>query len=185
MARWWKALFRRRPDPPQPAGVSEVQFNALNDRYRELRARYDAARTDDDNRRHWANADGLSAAAANTPHVRCILRNRSRYEYDNGAYCNGIVRTRADDLVGTGPALQMLGLDEGLNELVEALFSSWAIAARFAEKLHTMDQTRCRDGEAFALMVSNPRVLHPVNRLKSTGRPGADPYGVELRKRQT
>ena len=26
-----------------------------------VRARYDAASTNDDNRRHWANADGLSA----------------------------------------------------------------------------------------------------------------------------
>ena len=45
-----------------------------------LRGRYDAAVTNDDNRRHWANADGLSANAANTPEVRRILRNRARYE---------------------------------------------------------------------------------------------------------
>ena len=31
-----------------------------------LRARYDAAQTTDENRRHWANADALSAAAANS-----------------------------------------------------------------------------------------------------------------------
>jgi capsid protein len=179
----WLAKWRRRPDPPQPAAaVPKAQFDQLNDRYRELRARYDAAQTNDDNRRHWANADGFSAASANSAHVRRVLRNRSRYEYDNGAYCNGIIRTRADDLVGAGgPRLQLAGPDEALNELVEALFSSWAVAAHFAEKLHTMDQTRCRDGEAFALFVTNPRVAHPVKLDLSLVEADriADPYGVE------
>jgi hypothetical protein len=73
----------------------------------QLRAKYDAAQTNDDNRRHWANADGMSAAAANSPGVRQTLRNRSRYEYDSNGYCSGIVRTRADDLCGTGPTLQI------------------------------------------------------------------------------
>ena len=38
-----------------------------------VRARYDAAATGDENRRHWANADGLSANAANSPDVRRVL----------------------------------------------------------------------------------------------------------------
>ena len=37
-------------------------------------AKYDAAQTDAENRRHWANADSLGANAANTPHVRERLR---------------------------------------------------------------------------------------------------------------
>lgn len=157
MFDWVRSLFAR-----PPAGVSRERFDALNARYREVKARYDAAQTNDDNRRHWANADGLSAAAANSPWVRQTLRNRSRYEYDNGAYCNGIIRTRADDLAGTGPTLQILTDDDGLNEAVEQAFASWARAARLAEKLHTMDQARCRDGEAFALLGTNPRLAHPV-----------------------
>ena len=43
-----------------------------------VRARYDAASTNDENRRHWANADSLSANAANSPEVRRVLRNRAR-----------------------------------------------------------------------------------------------------------
>ena len=47
-------------------------------------ARYDAAVVNDNNRRRWANADGLSARAANgAEEVRRILRNRSRYEVAN------------------------------------------------------------------------------------------------------
>lgn len=73
-----------------------------------LRARYDAAVTTHENRRHWASADGLSADAANSPEVRRTLRNRARYEVANNSYARGIVLTLANDLIGTGPRLQML-----------------------------------------------------------------------------
>lgn len=62
---------------------------------RVVRGRYDAATTTDDNRRHWAAADGLSAAAANSPAVRRTLRNRARYEVANNSYAKGIVLTLA------------------------------------------------------------------------------------------
>ena len=42
-----------------------------------VRARYDAASTTPDNRRHWANADGLSANAANSAEVRRVQLSRS------------------------------------------------------------------------------------------------------------
>ena len=50
-----------------------------------------------------AGADGLSANAANSPEVRRILRNRSRYEIANNSYARGIVLTLANDVIGTGP----------------------------------------------------------------------------------
>jgi hypothetical protein len=80
-----------------------------------LRARYDAAATTDDNRRHWANADGLSANAANSAEVRRILRNRARYEVANNSYARGIVLTLANDVIGTGPRLQLLTSDAEAN----------------------------------------------------------------------
>lgn len=73
-----------------------------------LRAKYDAANTTLDNVKHWSRADGLSASAANSPDVRRILRNRSRYEVANNSYARGITLTLANDVVGTGPRLQML-----------------------------------------------------------------------------
>src|SRR4030042_980895 len=73
-----------------------------------IRGRYDAAQTTDDNRRHWANADGLSADAAVNSEVRRTLRNRARYEVANNSYAKGIVLTLPNDVIGTGPRLQML-----------------------------------------------------------------------------
>lgn len=55
-----------------------------------LLAKYDAANTTLDNIKHWSRADGLSASAANSPDVRRILRNRSRYEVANNSYARGI-----------------------------------------------------------------------------------------------
>lgn len=102
---------------------------------RVLRARYDAARTTSDNRRHWANADGLSANAANSPEVRRILRNRARYEVANNSYARGIVLTLANDVIGTGSRLQMLTANADANRRIEREFMRWATEVRLAEKL--------------------------------------------------
>ena len=75
---------------------------------RVMKARYDAAATTNENRRHWQHADDLSANAANSPDVRKLLRNRCRYEIANNSYARGLVLTLANDVVGTGPRLQML-----------------------------------------------------------------------------
>ncbi|MCY3024585.1 MAG: phage portal protein [Planctomycetota bacterium] len=128
-----------------------------------LRARYDAALTSDNNRRHWANADGLSANAANSPGVRRVLRNRSRYEVANNSYARGIVLTLANDCVGTGPRLQMLSPDRVANSLVEREFWRWAVSVSLAEKLRTMRMAKTEDGEAFALLTSNPALASPVS----------------------
>jgi len=130
-----------------------------------LRARYDAAVTNDDNRRHWANADGFSASAAASPQVRRILRNRARYEVANNSYARGIVLTLANDVIGTGPRLQMLlddGEDEGVNGLIEKEFVAWAKAVDLPGKLRTMRQSRAQDGEAFGLLFSNANMDTPV-----------------------
>jgi lambda family phage portal protein len=129
---------------------------------RAVRGRYDSAATNSENSRHWANADGLSAAAANDAGVRQTLRNRSRYEAANNGYAAGIARTRADDLVGTGPTLQVPVDDEQLAQAVEQSWAAWAKEVRLAEKLHTMDLARMVDGEAFALLVEDPSVRHAV-----------------------
>ena len=52
-------------------------------------ARFDSAQTTHDNRRHWANADALSADAAASPEVRRTLRNRARYEVANNSCLAG------------------------------------------------------------------------------------------------
>ncbi len=123
-----------------------------------VRARYDAAVTNEDNRRHWRNADGLSANAANNAEVRRILRNRARYEVANNSYARGIVLTLANDAIGTGPQLQLLTENVEANRRIEREFSLWANAINFAEKLRTMRMSRAQDGEVFALLTSNPKL---------------------------
>ena len=121
-----------------------------------MRAGYDAARTTDENTRHWANADAMSADAAASPSVRRTIRNRARYEVANSSLARGIVLTLANDVVGAGPRLQMLTNSAELNRAVEAAFSAWQRAAGLAAKLRTMRMARASDGEAFALLVTNP-----------------------------
>ena len=120
-----------------------------------IRARFDAAITNVENVRHWANADGLSADAAASATVRRTLRNRSRYEVANNSYAKGVVLTLANDVVGTGPRLQVLGPDAEVNRIVEQAFSQWASAAGLAEKLRTMRMAKAADGEGFAMLTAN------------------------------
>jgi lambda family phage portal protein len=127
-----------------------------------VRGRYDAAVTNEDNRRHWANADGLSANSANSPEVRRVLRNRARYEVANNSYARGIVLTLANDVIGTGPRLQLLTDDEEANHRIEQSFMQWAKAVRLAEKLRTMRTARATDGEAFAILTNNPTLAADI-----------------------
>jgi lambda family phage portal protein len=152
--RWLSNLFARKP---------ETDGAQILHRYRVLKARYDAAITNPDNMRHWANADGFSANAANSAEIRRILRNRSRYEVANNSYAKGICLTLANDVIGTGPRLQMLTPDANANRLIEREFGRWAQAVGLAEKLRTMRLARASDGEAFAILTSNETLVAPIN----------------------
>ncbi|MFN8738273.1 MAG: phage portal protein [Pirellula sp.] len=127
-----------------------------------LLGRYDVAVTTDDNRRHWAAADGLSANAANSREVRRTLRNRARYEVANNSYARGIVLTLANDVIGTGPRLQILSPDGNANRGIEQAFQLWARAIDLPGKLRTMRMARATDGEAFAILTSNSKLTTSV-----------------------
>lgn len=149
-----------------------------------VRGRYDAARSAPENAEYWANADGLSANAANNPGVRSTLRNRSRYESQNNGYCKGLLRGRRNDLIGTGPRLQLtlpetfdrkvsdpdfgelvergVAVPPGAARTVERLFRKWMDAADIAQDLRVMSETTDRDGETFAVLVTNPGVQDAV-----------------------
>lgn len=127
-----------------------------------VRARYDAAQTDDHNKRHWAWADNYSARAANTPEVRRVIRSRARYEIANNSYAAGIVETLANDLIGSGPRLQLTGDDAAANREIEAAWCEWSLASGLAGKLRTMSRARDGDGEAFGLLTLNPAMPTPI-----------------------
>jgi lambda family phage portal protein len=149
---WLKSLLPRRLHP-SPHAVQALRL---------IRARYDAAVTNDENRRHWAKADGLSANAANSPNVRRLLRNRARYEVANNSYAKGIVLTLANDVIGTGPRLQLLTDDQDANRRIESGFERWSNAVGLAEKLRTMRLARAEDGEAFAILANNPQLAGEI-----------------------
>ena len=127
-----------------------------------VKARYDAAATSRENVKHWANADGLSANSANSYEVRRTLRMRSRYEIANNSYAQGIVQTLANDLIGSGPSLQIVTRTGQDASQIEAQFAAWMQATDLVSKLRTMTLAKKTDGEAFGILISNPRLPTPV-----------------------
>lgn len=130
--------------------------------HRMIRARFDSQFTTDDNRRHWAAADAMSADAAASPGVRRILRMRGRYEVANNSYARGICNTVANYVIGTGPRLQMKTGVKSIDDTVESLFSEWAKEINLGQTLHTSRVTRMESGEGFMLLRSNPGLQSPV-----------------------
>lgn len=122
-----------------------------------VRARFDAAESSED-RRHWANADALSADAALAPMKRREMRNRARYERNNNSYLAGISATLASDLIGTGPRLQLdTGSVDADREIARGFFD-WSWEIDLAGKLRTMREAIVTDGEAFGLLINNQRL---------------------------
>lgn len=141
--------------------VNRADYVAAFDR--NLRGRYDAAQTTADNERHWANSDALGPNAANAPAVRKKVRQRARYEaLENNSYAKGMVLGFANQLIGTGPRLQLTTRDKTANQRVERSFHRWAEEIGLAEKLRTMAMAYVVDGEAFALTTTNQRLTHSV-----------------------
>ena len=126
-----------------------------------VRARYDAAQTTELNRRHWSQADYYSADASLNHEVRRKLRSRARYEIANNSYAAGMVSTWANDLVGTGPKIQLdLGpdVDAELVRQVEVNHFDWSVNIDLANKLRTCKRAKLGDGEIFGMMTTNGRL---------------------------
>lgn len=131
-------------------------------RYRDLRARYDAAITNADNENHWRMADSLDAVSANSPEVRRILRSRSRYEFANNSFLKGMVMTLANITIGRSPRIKIETKDEGLNYFIEAEFKAWAKAVQLPRRARTMRAALTNDGETFIHKITNNRLNTPV-----------------------
>lgn len=130
---------------------------------RTVNAAYDVAQTTDNNSRHWANADDLSARSANSEEVRRTTRRRARYEaLENNCYAKGIVLTLANDTIGTGPRLHLMTPDAEVNTTVEKQFAEWLEATGASEKLRTGRGTKAVDGEVFKHFITNPALSTPV-----------------------
>jgi capsid protein len=125
-------------------------------------ATYDSARTSDENRNHWLNADTYDADSAHSRDVRLTLIHRSRYEIANNPYAAGIAQTYATDLISTGPILRMQTGSQGFNELIELSWYNWCRATGFSRKLWCMAHAKYSDGESFGVIRRNKKVNHPM-----------------------
>lgn len=152
---------------PAQASMVRISEKALSDLQMALRgklvkARYDAAQTTDENRRHWMAADPFGPDKSNSPSVRKTLRERARLECANNCYAAGAVQSLANDIVGTGPRLLVQWANRDEARRIEQAFARWARAARLATKLQVMVKARVRDGEAFGVLINNPELRSEV-----------------------
>lgn len=123
-----------------------------------VRAKFDAAQTTAENRRHWANADACSPDAAFSTAARKALRERAEYEAGNNSYLRGIVETLANDCIGTGPRLQLRLKSPEVNREIEREFKAWTVAIGLPDKLRTIRKCKAVRGEGFGLFKTNERL---------------------------
>lgn len=123
---------------------------------------YDAAESSD---KHWWSADGTSANAALTSETRRVLRDRVRYECANNGYAAGLIEKMTADMIGTGPRLQLVlaGVPQEVPRVIERAWRRWARRVNLLDDLMVLHATKLRDGEAFALMVSDPSITDTVS----------------------
>ncbi len=123
---------------------------------------YDSARDTDEFRNFWSHTDARDADAANSFSVRKKLRERSRYQAGSDGFYAGILETHVNMLVGVGPNLRMLTGNRKFNQAVEAAWSDFATRISLCKKLWCMGYAKALDGEAFAMIVNNPKIENDV-----------------------
>lgn len=141
------AAMPHRAPPMNPAIAAATQ---------RLMAAFDNARWNDDNRRNWFGADFLSAKSSNSGQVRQQLRIRSRHEVSNNPFLFGVANGNADDLISTGPTLQIRTPSAKYNRKLERLWNGWWIEVRGVEKLRTCKLAKTVDGEGFLVLRTVP-----------------------------
>jgi len=102
---------------------------------------YDAAAINRHNIKHFLNADGRDADALIRESLP-TLRNRARYEIRNNSYAKGITETKANDIVGTGPRLQLQSEDTEFDRKAEDGFGRWMLDCDAGGKMTFADILR-------------------------------------------
>lgn len=126
-----------------------------------LRAKFDAAQTNELNKNHWSLSDFLSADAALNPVVRRRLNARAQYEADNNGYLAGMASRLAADMVGTGPRLFLdcgPDADEEKVESVERAFFEHCDQIDLPGKLRITRSGYAIDGDRFGMFTTNRRL---------------------------
>lgn len=127
-----------------------------------VKGSYDAARSSDRLDTLFAQATSRSADAEGSESVRQIIRNRARLEYRNNGYCRGIVDTKANDVVGRRPVLEMQEEDIKLNAEIEKAFDSWAKEINIGRKIRLASAEKILSGEIFIVLINNKKLKNKV-----------------------
>lgn len=131
---------------------------------RQFNSKYDAAQDTFMNENHWRWADELSPNSANTLAVRKKLRSRSRYEVSNNGYLKGIVLSKSQDVVGTGPRLQITDprFSEEQKLVIEKAYEKHQKRSKLRRKLRQLTHAKMQDGEGFAVRIIDDQIQGPV-----------------------
>lgn len=105
------------------------------------RRSYDAAEINRHTAKHFLTADGRDADSL-IREALPTLRNRASYEIRNNSYAKGIVETKANDIVGTGPRLQVQMGDPEVERIIEDRFSQWMLDCDAGGKMTFADILR-------------------------------------------
>ena len=137
-------------------------FSRIFGQRRTVRARYDMAQTTEENAAHWSMATDWTADMEANHDTRRVLRNRSRYEIGNNPWLHGAILQMAEDLIGTGPRLQITGMDDqdAANE-TERAFRRWARRVSLDALLRSAFTAEVMDGESFIQIGTNPNLDTP------------------------
>lgn len=128
-----------------------------------IRPGYDAAQSGDPHLDRWfIGADSRGPNNSVSYGVRKRLRERCRYESDNHSFLNGLITTKVNAFIGTGPKLQVETDDEKLNSRIESEFTAWSRAVNLPQLLRAIARARIVDGEGFFEFVTAAHLHTPV-----------------------
>lgn len=113
-----------------------------------------------EDRKAWWLADDMGADAQLIPAVRQEIRMRARYEFTNNSYCNGLMHTLGNDVVGTGPRLQLGGIDKTVAQAVIDRWNEWVDDTKFVPNLWSLyTDGNAVAGEGVMLFIDNKNAV--------------------------
>jgi len=128
-----------------------------------LRGSWDAASTSRENMNHWAQVDDRDPNSSVNSTVRKILRGRARYEVKNNSYLRGMISTKTNYVVGTGPRLQMSLGDPARNKQIELAWQAWMRETDFCHKLWVLYFAEVQDGESIGIFITDRNLDGPAS----------------------
>ena len=117
----------------------------------------------------------ITGRECSNPHLRDLLANTSARLVDSSSYYCGMMNRLARDTIGRMPRLMLSMENETDNEAVEDKFHEWAAQVKLGQKLRKMRRIAAIKGEAFLVLVHNPKIqpvqidIRVIDRSRVTG----------------